>query len=154
MPTSRGEAQSFSATAKADNQIKIGALHGMNIILLLGPDWFKRSGYGCGCGRLRMRMVAVFSGFKRFVRLVLRLKIEVRSGLKRFIAVCMIVSKRCQPLPTAKAAFAGGSGKTNQALNIYKRCVLVYVLKKSSNFTDKYICCLEIKYQFYQMTLP
>ena len=39
----------------------------------LGPDWFKRSGYGCGCESLRMRVVAVSSGFKRFVRLVLRL---------------------------------------------------------------------------------
>ncbi|WZY85293.1 hypothetical protein YC2023_031677 [Brassica napus] len=43
---------------------------------------------------------------------------EVRSSLKRFIAVCMIVSKRCQPLPTAKAAFAGGSGETNQAIRV------------------------------------
>ncbi|CAF2096539.1 unnamed protein product [Brassica rapa] len=31
----------------------------------------------------------------------------------------MIVSKRCQPLPIAKAAFAGGSGETNQALKFY-----------------------------------
>ena len=29
----------------------------------------------------------------------------------------MIVSKCCQPLLTAKAAFAGGSGKTSQILN-------------------------------------
>ena len=35
--------------------------------------------------------------------------------MKRFVAVCMIVSKRCQPLPIAKAAFAGGSGETSQA---------------------------------------
>ncbi|WZZ16205.1 hypothetical protein YC2023_109294 [Brassica napus] len=32
----------------------------------------------------------------------------------------MIVSKRCQPLATAKTAFAGVSGKTRQALNSYK----------------------------------
>ena len=46
----------------------------------LGPDWFKRSGCGCDCGRLRMRVVAVSSGFKRFVRLVLRLKISAFAG--------------------------------------------------------------------------
>ncbi|WZZ07903.1 hypothetical protein YC2023_093824 [Brassica napus] len=39
---------------------------------------------------------------------------KVQSGLKRFVAVCMIVLKCCQPLPTAKAAFADGSGETNQ----------------------------------------
>ncbi|XP_033145439.1 uncharacterized protein LOC103864640 isoform X3 [Brassica rapa] len=38
-----------------------------------GPDWFKRN--GCGCGSLWMRAVAVSSGFKRFVRLVMQLKI-------------------------------------------------------------------------------
>ena len=36
-----------------------------------GSGWFKRSGCGCGCGSLRMQVVAVSSGFKRFVRLVL-----------------------------------------------------------------------------------
>ena len=30
----------------------------------------------------------------------------------------MIVPKRCQPLPIAKAAFAGCSGKTSQTLNL------------------------------------
>uniref|UniRef100_A0A0D3BA04 non-specific serine/threonine protein kinase n=1 Tax=Brassica oleracea var. oleracea TaxID=109376 RepID=A0A0D3BA04_BRAOL len=35
-------------------------------------------------------------------------------------AVCMIVSKRCQPLPTAKAAFAGGSGETSSCGTVYR----------------------------------
>ena len=34
----------------------------------------------CGCGSLRMRVVAVSSGFKRFVWLVLRLEISVFAG--------------------------------------------------------------------------
>ena len=37
----------------------------------------------------------------------------------------MIVSKRCQPLPTAKAAFTGGSGETSQALGDGTSYVLV-----------------------------
>ena len=45
-----------------------------------GPDWFKRSDCGCGCGSLRMRVVAVSSGFKRFVRLILRLEICAFAG--------------------------------------------------------------------------
>ena len=35
-----------------------------------------------------------------------------------FVSVCMIVSKRCQPLLTAKVAFAGGSWETSQAHNV------------------------------------
>ena len=31
----------------------------------------------------------------------------------------MIVAKRQQPLPTAKAAFAGGSGETSHTLNLF-----------------------------------
>ncbi|WZY73061.1 hypothetical protein YC2023_005301 [Brassica napus] len=50
----------------------------------------------------------------------------VWNGLKRFIAVCMIVSKHCQPLPTAKAVFAGGSGETNQAFNPHLSPTLVH----------------------------
>ena len=45
-------------------------------VKLLESDWFKRSGCGCGCGNLRMRVVAVSNGSKRFVRLVLRLEID------------------------------------------------------------------------------
>ncbi|WZZ08283.1 hypothetical protein YC2023_094204 [Brassica napus] len=52
----------------------------------LGSDWFKRSGCGCGCGRLRMRVVAVSSGFKRFVRLVLRLDLEAKKLADSFRA--------------------------------------------------------------------
>ena len=43
---------------------------------LLGPGWFKRS----GCGSLWMQVVAVSSGFKRFVRMVLRLEIGAFAG--------------------------------------------------------------------------
>ncbi|CAF1932015.1 BnaCnng30040D [Brassica napus] len=43
-----------------------------------GHDGFKRS--GGGCGSLRIRMVAISSGFKRFVRLVLRLGNGVFAG--------------------------------------------------------------------------
>ena len=48
--------------------------------ILLGPGWFKHSGYGCGYGNLWMRTVAVSSGFKRFVRLLQRLKICAFAG--------------------------------------------------------------------------
>ena len=49
--------------------------HPTIFIGILGPDWFKRS--GCSCGSLQIRVVAVFSGFKRFVRLIMRLEIGV-----------------------------------------------------------------------------
>ena len=39
---------------------------------------FKRS--GCGCGNLQMRVVAVSSGFKRFVQLVQQLEIGAFMG--------------------------------------------------------------------------
>lgn len=38
-----------------------------------GHDWWNR--ISCGYGSLQMRVVAVLSGFKRFVRLLLRLEI-------------------------------------------------------------------------------
>ena len=41
---------------------------------------------------------------------------EIRSSLKRFRAIWVIVANRRQPLPTAKDAFVGGSGKTSHPL--------------------------------------
>ncbi|WZY81491.1 hypothetical protein YC2023_027875 [Brassica napus] len=79
-----------------------------------GPDWFNRSGCGCGCRSLRMRVVAVSSGSERFG--------AVWSGLERFER---LLQKRQQPLPTAKAAFAGGSGKTSHTLNVSQSCVMM-----------------------------
>ncbi|WZZ61611.1 hypothetical protein YC2023_061718 [Brassica napus] len=72
----------------------------------------------CGCGWLRF--------------------LSVRNGLNRFVAVCMIVSKRCQPLPTAKTAFTGGSGETSQTLGGGTTYVL---LRHCSNptFPTRYI---------------
>ena len=40
----------------------------------LGSDWFKRNGYGCG--NLWMHVVAVSNGFKKFVRLIMRLEVD------------------------------------------------------------------------------
>ena len=42
----------------------------------LGHDWCNRN----GCGGLQMRVVAILSDFKRFVRLVLRLEIGAFAG--------------------------------------------------------------------------
>lgn len=36
--------------------------------------------------------------------------------MKRFLTVYMIVAKRCQPLPTEKTVFVGGSEETSQTL--------------------------------------
>ncbi|WZY77703.1 hypothetical protein YC2023_024087 [Brassica napus] len=55
----------------------------------------------CGCGWLQFQAL---------------LSLEPAFDFKRFKAVCMIVSKRCQPLTTAKAVFAGRSGETSKAL--------------------------------------
>ncbi|CAA7013549.1 unnamed protein product [Microthlaspi erraticum] len=41
----------------------------------------------------------------------------VQSGIERFKAVVVIVINRRKPLRTANAAFAGGSGRTNQTAN-------------------------------------
>ena len=48
------------------------------IAVFLGSDWFKHS--GCDCRSLRMQMVTIFSGFKKFVWLVRRLKIGAFVG--------------------------------------------------------------------------
>ena len=45
--------------------------------------------------------------------------LEPAFDFKRFGAVCMIVSKRCKPLPTAKATFVGRSEKTSQTLSYF-----------------------------------
>ncbi|CAN6926068.1 unnamed protein product [Brassica oleracea] len=45
-----------------------------------GDDRFKRSDCGSGYGSLRMRVVAVTSGFKRFVRLVMWFEIGAIAG--------------------------------------------------------------------------
>ena len=39
----------------------------------------------------------------------------------------MIVANRRQPLPTAKAAFAGGSGKTSRPLSLLRADVVLIV---------------------------
>ena len=51
-----------------------------NIFFYLGPDWCNCSCCGCSCGSLRMRVVAVLSGFKRFVWLILWLEIGAFAG--------------------------------------------------------------------------
>ena len=51
------------------------------ILRFLGPGWLHRN----GCGSLQMRVVAVLSGSKRFIRLVLRLEISVFAGYLRLV---------------------------------------------------------------------
>ena len=47
----------------------------------------------------------------------------------------MIVAKRQQPLPIAKATFAGGSEKTSHTLNLYLSCRLLIYYTKNNPIT-------------------
>ena len=58
--------------------------------------------------------------------------------MELFIAVCMIVSKRCQLLVTAKVVFSDGNRKTSKAINI----VTINVLSKFSHYFSWYIVFL------------
>ncbi|CAG7888291.1 unnamed protein product [Brassica rapa] len=110
LPLSIGNLKQLTKLLIASSKLS-GNFH--HTLLNLGPDWFNRSGCGCGCGSLRMRVVAVSSGFKRFVRLVMRLEIcserfgAIWSGLERFERLLQNASNRYQPQKLRLRVVAG-----------------------------------------------